>query len=302
MPSKQKANVRAGQPSVDPSDEMHNSDNVSWTLEQEAGVMLVQFHLMRGINKYELALLQTSSPPPGEEICPDQYETHSKITYELGSKSDNITMCGKVGKVTFQYVSSGCYTLEVTKHGYDGGYTRIHTFCPLNDCIKTNYIVKYIDTETTYNIAIRQGSRLEITFTHNDSIHWLREYVLTKNDTLEKIEWEVQVDKCSVGDHVLFKTPLRYGVMSPKRPRGRPTYSSESNLKTSVPWTRRSFRDTLDVSLSEKLSCEYGNAAHPTRCWMFTQPRFGTSSSTANESYLLITCSRAHTLVSLAKP
>nr|CAD7439116.1 unnamed protein product [Timema bartmani] len=46
-------------------------------------------------------------------------------------------------------------------------------------------------------------------------------------------------------EHVLFKMPLR--IFSPKRPCGRPTDRSDSDLKTSVLWTLRSFRDTADV-------------------------------------------------------
>ncbi|CAG2057423.1 unnamed protein product, partial [Timema podura] len=48
-----------------------------------------------------------------------------------------------------------------------------------------------------------------------------------------------------LGEHVLFKMPLR--IFSTKRPCGRPTDRSESDLKTSVLWTLRSFRDTADV-------------------------------------------------------
>nr|CAD7410458.1 unnamed protein product [Timema poppensis] len=43
--------------------------------------------------------------------------------------------------------------------------------------------------------------------------------------------------KCSIGDDMLFKMPL--SMLSPKRPRGRPTDRSESGLKTSVQRTLR---------------------------------------------------------------
>nr|CAD7262085.1 unnamed protein product [Timema shepardi] len=46
-------------------------------------------------------------------------------------------------------------------------------------------------------------------------------------------------------DHVLLKLPLR--MLNPKRPRGRPTDRSESDLKISVPRTPRSFCDAADA-------------------------------------------------------
>nr|CAD7462575.1 unnamed protein product [Timema tahoe] len=82
---------------------------------------------------------------------------------------------------------------------------------------------------------------------------------------------------CSVGDHVLFKTPMR--MLSPKRPRGRPTDRSESDLKTSVPRTPWSFRDTVDAiqtivnyeNQSVEIKC-YANLLRP----LGHQPNAGT--------------------------
>nr|CAD7457178.1 unnamed protein product [Timema tahoe] len=87
-------------------------------------------------------------------------------------------------------------------------------------------------------------------------------------------------------------------------------YSCLFAVAKAASWSLKRFTDLFSVTnLFELCYTSFGLPLERTsskksiiKTPQFTEPRFGASSSTTNESYLLITRSLARTLVSLAEP